>query len=158
MDLDHLQNRLYRNIRYFDDISNGIARFVLSSQKYELKLMMRHRELMQFDDDFPKYLIGKLRENQRDLSSNQDQLVKDMEELVFLKKRAFSDILKTMKHLSPFEIMSRGYGAVFKEDTSISYAKNLEVDDEFELVFEDGILKRVRGHWNMSEKFNLKKQ
>lgn len=144
MDLDHLQNRLYRNIRYFDDISNGIARFVLSAQKnMELRLMMKHRELMQFDDDFPKYLIGKLREDQRDLSSNQDQLIKGMEELVFLKKRAFSDILKTMKHLSPFEIMSRGYGAVFKEDKSISYAKNLEVDDEFELVFEDGILKSI---------------
>ena len=144
MDLDHLQNRLYRNIRYFDVISNDISRFVLSSQKsMELRLMMKHRELMQFDSDFPKYLNDKLRENQRDLLRNQDQLIQDMEELVFLKKRDFSDILKTMKHLSPFEIMSRGYGAVFKDELSITSVKNLDVNDEFELVFEDGILKSV---------------
>lgn len=77
-----------------------------------------------------------------------DSLVKDLEQSFNLKliesKKAFAENVAKLSALSPLSVMLRGYSIAQKDDGGvIKKAKQLKLNEEFDLRFSDGI-KRCR--------------
>lgn len=141
-ELDMVQNRITYQTRRFDTLRQHLDAYHQQLYRHiDLKFKMHHYALKDFKPNYTKAMDRKLKDSSQFISLQKTELSKQMEQRLFLKKMAFNDILNVMKHLNPFEIMQRGYGALFKDESPITSIYQVEVHDEIIIRLKDGKLK-----------------
>lgn len=142
--LDMTQNRLMRQVRQFDNY-NRLLHQIENNMKHALsiKIGLTQMKLKQVEPEMTRNIKQLLKVNQQDLSFENERMIRAQQDLIFLKKSAFNDILKAMKHLNPFEIMSRGYGALFHDQKPLTSIDQVNVNDTIDIRLKDGSLKAI---------------
>lgn len=164
--LDMLQSRITHQIRIFDSLKRELNETQLNlTNLMNTKIMRREQMLVSYERDFGFYLNQQLTHqknkyqildtrlsritaqldqkivlSQKQISQFDAHNITQMRRVLNLKQSRFTDILKVMSSRNPLAIMARGYALTKSNDTLITSAHQVSIDDELTLEFEDGIL------------------
>ena len=137
--LDLLNSTLLGKTKLFESVRYDLY---MRNERMEQRLYSLYKmKNLQIQNDEEKRFT-KLRSiidlSKRDYASNTEALFKGIQGLVSLKKQDFSAILKSMKHLSPFSIMERGYSIASHDKKVIKSVKDINKGDFITVQFKDG--------------------
>lgn len=99
---------------------------------------------------FPKIVNEKLYKGKKDLQTIVHMLELDIKQKIATENNKISIIDATLVHLSPLQILKRGYTLTQKNGHSIKSIKNLKAEDSIETIFFDGntlsIITKINHH------------
>lgn len=137
--MDLLNQKFYRQTTMFTEYVHkldGIQERLTHAM--QIKLLDSHNDSVVLYERNHLNISRKLEKTAQELGVIDREIVNQGHALVSLKKRDFSDILRSMKHLSPFNIMLRGYGAIFLDDKSVRSIDDVRIGDRLKVVIRDG--------------------
>lgn len=106
-----LMNKLEKNKKYLDNL--------VSSYCFKRPQELLNKQKIQLDDVNKRLLDN--------INTNVDK-----------KKNIFEKVVCQLDALSPLKTLSRGYAVAMKANKVIKSTKDIDVDDEFELILTDG--------------------
>lgn len=139
--LDHFNILLTAYSKKLWDLKNDILRFKLQNASH-LHSMIKNERTMCRDLIRSTYAKSHLliSEKTRALKSQNDAVNLSMKQSVILKKTAFSGILNSLNHLSPLNVMLRGYSVVSSENKIIKSVDDVSVNDKVSIRMTDGVV------------------
>lgn len=141
MNLDIAQNRMTHQLRRFDGLRQKI---MIETQKMNQTLLHNFERnewvLKETAFTLTKNMNRILVKNNQAFDANQQALLRAQKAHLTLKKTAFNDILKSMKHLNPFEIMAKGYGALIHDEKPLTTIQDVSKNDVIVIRLTDGTL------------------
>lgn len=141
MDLDRVNYSLNQHYQQFQRHTQMLKRTV-DTMGYNLQhtFQKQNMALDKTVNQFHMNIDFKLSTARRDTIQSNEDLIRGMSGFVTLKKKAFSDILKTLSYLSPLNVMIRGYSVSSHGENVIKSIDDIDISDEMNTRVQDGIL------------------
>jgi exodeoxyribonuclease VII large subunit len=139
--LDLLNSRLLSNTKIFSKVIHNIEIMSTTNHEKILKYIDRQTMVLSYRDISNTQNINHILRSKQDIYSDKHHRIMDgINTTLTLKKNDFSAILKSMKHLSPFAILERGYSITSHGSTVIKSVKEVKVGDTISIKLKEGSL------------------
>lgn len=141
MKLDLLNMNLLNQTKVFQKTIKDI-RSLESSMLSTLNLKLQKETLFikQYDYKLNQGILKNINYTDKKLDEISKRNLLNLNKNLEQTQRRFLQSLKTLDHLSPLKIMSRGYSVVKKDDKVIKSKADVLINDEIQVILSDGTI------------------
>ncbi len=145
---DIINNIKHQKIRIYKNINNNLSKFILDVKNYKLIIQTKKENILNLKNKVNKTkmllklkLLNNLETRRKEFLNKNLTLKNQIMNILVKQKNLVNRFYIILNAYNPKNVLSKGYALIYKENKILKNTKNLKINDNLDLVLNDGKLK-----------------